>query len=240
MRAEQTNDPNCLSYWFPKLLRSGVRVPETHVVTTDVQLISILDGKIPDGHGELIRRLVEVADEIGYPCFLRTGQGSGKHEWERTCYLTDRSMIHRHVCALVEWSATVDFMGLPMNVWVVREMLSLRTAFTAFHGFPVNKERRYFIRDGHVVCHHSYWPEDSIEFYGADKPENWRQRLAKLNRELPKEVEELSALAKRVAAHFDGYWSLDFAQTVDGTWYAIDMAEGDRSFHWPGCENANR
>lgn len=29
----------------------------------------------------------------------------------------------------------------------------------------------------------------------------------------------------------EGYWSVDFAKGQDGTWYFIDMAEGDQSWH---------
>ena len=49
--------------------------------------------------------------------------------------------------------------------------------------------------------------------------------------------EELQDKAKKVGEEFDeGYWSLDFALTKDGDWYAIDMALGGASYHPPGVE----
>ncbi|KKN09499.1 hypothetical protein LCGC14_1045840, partial [marine sediment metagenome] len=39
-----------------------------------------------------------------------------------------------------------------------------------------------------------------------------------------------------VAKLFDGYWSLDWSMDHAGNWWVIDMAEGDRSYHWPDCK----
>ena len=39
-------------------------------------------------------------------------------------------------------------------------------------------------------------------------------------------------MSGKVAAHFEGYWSLDWLRH-QSRWYAIDMADGDRSWH-PG------
>ena len=33
---------------------------------------------------------------------------------------------------------------------------------------------------------------------------------------------------------FDRYWSIDFTKGTDGTWYLIDMARGELSYHYEG------
>lgn len=47
----------------------------------------------------------------------------------------------------------------------------------------------------------------------------------------------IHAIVARVSSRFDGRWSLDLAQHADGRWFAVDMAEMDRSYHWQGCPN---
>lgn len=49
-------------------------------------------------------------------------------------------------------------------------------------------------------------------------------------------IDQLTNKAEQVADEFDGYWSIDFAETTDGDWYAIDMAAGIASWHPEGCE----
>lgn len=228
-----------MSYWFPKLSGCGVLVPPTRLVTTDDNLVMLDDGKKPPNWDAFLASLRAAAEEVGgYPVFLRTGHGSGKHEWRETCFVPRATALPAHVYNIVVWSNVVDFIGLPTNVWAVRQMLPMLSTFTAFDGFPVNKERRYFIEDGKVLCHHSYWPEFAVE--GHTTEPGWQAKLAALNEETPDEVAMLTKLSEHVASAFagDGAWSLDWAQTQHGTWYAIDMAEMRRSFHWPGCPNA--
>jgi hypothetical protein len=230
-------DPNDLAHWFGRLRATGVPVPRTTIVRADGPL-GVTAGEPMPAMATLVRELDAAAAQYGYPVFLRTGHGSGKHQWKDTCFVPDRESLQHHVLSLLEWSEIVDFMGLPTETWVVREMLPLVTLFRAFGGrMPVNKERRYFIADGRVVCRHPYWPPASIQDPDC---EDWGERLMMLNRETDEEVRSLTALSERVAQAFDGAWSLDWAASIDGRWYAIDMAVASESFHWKGCPERAR
>jgi hypothetical protein len=70
--------------------------------------------------------------------------------------------------------------------------------------------------------------------------DDWEARLAAMNDESQEEIALLTALSKRVSAAFDGAWSLDWAVDTRGKWWAIDMAEAERSFHWPGCHEIGK
>lgn len=226
-------DKNDIAYWFPRLKRSGVMVPKTKIIRTNVHLTELLDGKNPEGFTQFIDQIQEAINEVGYPAFIRTGHYSGKHSWEKTCFISAvYDNIEQHIYNLVEESEIADFFGLPYQTWAVREFLNLHHFFTAFNGLPIARERRYFIRDFDVKCHHPYWPEKAIQ---SPSDEKWRSMLEILNEETPLEIEMLTREARKVARVFDGYWSVDFAFTVEGVWYAIDMAEGRASWHWPGC-----
>jgi hypothetical protein len=140
----------------------------------------------------------------------------------------------------MEFCECADMMGLPYDVWAVREFLDLETSFTAFYGdMPINKERRYFIENGKVICHHPYWPDEAFNSYydrrKKDEPTDWKNKLDILNYESPEEIEYLSKLSCRISESFEDKWSLDWAMTKSGEWYAIDMALAKRSYHWPDC-----
>jgi hypothetical protein len=228
-------DKNNIAYWFPRLKRSGVNVPRTKIINTNLNLAKLLDMETPEGFSLFIDHIQEAINEIGYPAFLRTGHYSGKHSWDETCFISDESEnLRQHIYQLIEESEIVEIFGLPYQTWAIREFLQLQYFFTAFGGLPIARERRYFIRDYEVVCHHPYWPAGAIRAPSTDK---WRTQLEIINEETPLEIEMLTREAKKVAKVFDGYWSVDFAFTVDGVWYAIDMAEGNLSWHWPGCPN---
>ena len=238
MHEMNLRDRAALSVWFPLLLRSGVEVPETRIVTTTLPIIQFAYGEPVPGIESLFADIEKAAIELGgFPCFLRTGHGSDKHCWRDTCFVPTAADIRDHVFAISEWSQLVDMMGLPVQEWVVRKLLPLRSSFTAFRGFPVNVERRYFIDEGNVVCSHCYWPKFAVE-EGRPVDPQWEAKLDAMNEQSAEEQALLTTLSEKVAAEFrgTGSWSLDLALADDGLWYAIDMAPAAVSYHWPGCQ----
>lgn len=232
--SEGQADRNSLAFWFPKIEAAGLKVPRTKIVTTNADLLDLLDGKLPLGYGDFMHALVGACEHIGWPVFLRTGHGSGKHEWSRTCYVERPEALPSHVGALVEWSALVDVLGLPTNVWAVREMIPTAPLFTCagYKGFPVTREFRFFVRDGEVEHAQPYWPADAVEQGRPDDP-NWREALAWASDLAPSVRHHLAHIAAHAGrAVGGGYWSVDLLEDRDGEWWLTDMAEGDRSFRW--------
>ena len=224
-----------LEAWYPLLVAASIPVPATEIVQAPFDLTPLLDGEEPEGWTIFVAELEAAARRIGYPVFLRTGHGSGKHEFVWTCFVPEAAALANHVAALVEWSALVDFLGLPTDVWAVREMLPVESTFTAFRGFPVSRERRYFIRDGRVIGHHPYWPPAAIE---DPSVQDWRPRLDALNTETPEEIAVLTDLSKRVGAAIPGAWSVDWLWSPGRGWICIDMAWAERSFVWADYPSA--
>ena len=234
-------DPNCISTWFPPLQRSGVPVPKTELLHTDLPLFRLAYNDPVAGFEGFERELRQAVERMGLPCILRTGHGSGKHQWEETCFLANVDHLRSHIYRLVEWTQIVDIVGLPTNVWAVRELLPTEPAFhaPAFGNMPVCRERRYFLSGGQVIAHVPYWPVEAM-MQGCTvcwnprvlKPPDWREKLQALNQETPDEVAELTRLSKQVGRHFDGDWSLDWLHTTRG-WYAIDMARAQDSWACP-------
>ena len=228
-------DKTSLLYWYPKITNLGLNLPHTITVHADRSaILEAIDGTnlLPLSFMEA---LVAQGDVLGYPLFARTDMASGKHSWKDTCYVPRADRLIRHVLNICEENEMAQIIGLDYSAIVLREFLWLETSFTAFADFPVNKERRYFVRDGEVICHHPYWPEDSIK--GHTSEPNWREKLAVLNAEDNEEIALLTDYATRVGKALGECWSVDFAKARNGKWFLIDMAQGYESFHWRGCPN---
>jgi len=233
------NERNCLSYWFPILQAAGAPVPETRILKLSDDdgwaLVEVLDGKTPEPLARVVTFIEESAAELGLPMFLRTGQGSGKHEWDCCCNVTGKLSFAQHVASLIEWSHCVDFIGLPHNVWVCRKMLAVEPLFrcTRYGGMPVVREWRYFVRDGSVLCVHPYWPADAL-VHGKPDRAMVPQDVRWLHADPPDRADTLAGIVAD-AFKADGYWSVDVLEAVGETYYVTDMADGEASFHWPAC-----
>lgn len=241
-----TEDRNCLSYWFPKVVAAGLPVPKTRILSFEGDLLQMLDGNPDAGTLEKFNQFIHGLHALarydlgGVPVFLRTGHTSGKHRWDQTCYVTDLDRLPHHVMALVEHSACADLFGLPTKVWAVRKFLQLKSAFTAFRqGMPIAREFRFFVEDGRVVCWHPYWPAGAIE-NGRPSDPDWRKMLEVMNELGERRRGVLGELIARFQGVLDGAWSVDFAEDVHDEWWLIDMAQARESWHWPDCPEAGR
>lgn len=209
---------NSQLYWWPKVWRLPIPLPKTVLVDADYEL----------KHG-----LEEAAEEIGYPLFLRTDFTSLKHSWEESALVTKPEDLPTHAGLLRMDSA---FQDLPVNAFVLRELLPLETGWiSGKRGMPVHKERRFFVRDGRIECQHPYWTEEVIKTLGG--PALPAEVLAKKVSDITSaDAEQLINNAGQVAGAIAGYWSADFARSVDGKWYLLDMAMGEDSFHLEDCQ----
>lgn len=258
-------DRNCLTYWWPKLVAANIPTPKTEIVDAGPdgqwpKMVGFMDS--PKQHpasyatateiiGDVTRGILKAADKVGgYPVFLRTGQGSGKHRWKECCDLQRPADIESHICALIEWSEMVDMMGLPYRYWCVRERLPVKpiAVLPGYGDMPLVREMRCFVEGGKILCHHAYWPRDAVRDglaknydLDVDNPQADARELeadslyAASLMDMEAEHEALR-LAKEVAKVFadDGFWSVDVLQTERGM-FITDMAIGEHSFHWEGC-----
>jgi hypothetical protein len=228
-------DLNCISYWYPRLEEAGVLVPRTEIVRTDAELLDLLDGRTPAGFEKLIEDLGWAARKVGgAPLFLRTGHTSGKHDWDRTCYVPDLGVLGWHITALVEASANADMFGLPTQVWAVRELLNTRPLFhcRAYGMFPVVREFRCFVRDGNIEHLQPYWPPRAVA-QGDPTVGDWFSALKEASQVQGLELDMFKEIVGKASpAVGGGYWSMDLLQDRAGTWWLTDMAEGDRSYRY--------
>lgn len=235
---------SCLSYWFPKIVAAGVPVPRTAIVFMSEEeqraVWEVFDGK-PMGEmaAPFFDRLSTEANEIGFPCFLRTGHTSAKHDWKRTCYVHEPEELRQHVLNIIEYGEMSSLMGLPHDVWAVRELLPTIPLDVCHHygDMPVCQEFRMFVEDGKIQCWHPYWPLEALEKGGALAPKYTYEGLARI---AILDFALMKRLAEDAGKAVGGYWSVDVLRTKRGL-FVTDMAEGDRSWHWEPCSiNAAR
>jgi len=224
---------NCITFWYPRLFRLGFPMPKTIILHTNLPLEMLTDGRVPEGIDEFINGIRFAAPKLGtYPLFLRTGYLSNKHDWKNSCFLSKETLankewILKHITNIVELSAiaTIDRM-MPIDFWAVREFIETKSYFDYFPGeMPITKERRYFVRDGMIECHHNYWDREAFE---DDIDEEKFNDLSSLSKE---DESELNKMARYVANLFSGFWSVDFLKGKNDKWYLTDMAIGESSHH---------
>lgn len=220
-----------MDYWYPLTAHLPVPQPRTiPVLTMDTnEWCDFLDS--PGSFSRSFKELTPTADELGYPLFIRTDQSSAKHTYENTCCVMNKDQLYNNIYQLIEENIVCD---LNVQTLYFRKFIKLNSTFTAFNKMPIAPERRYFVNDGKVLCHHPYWPQDAID---TPDHEDWRSRLHILNTQNQCEVETLTKYAMVISLAIPGTWSVDFAQARDGTWYFIDMADARLSWHPENCPN---
>lgn len=225
-------DKSGISYWYPRI-KNIIPTPKTVI-------IPVTNADFKD-YKPIYKLLDKIQFELNnahitYPLFLKTDIYSEKWEWANSCFVeSDRYLFTNMIHLLVKCEE--EDLG-EVKEFVIKEFLSLETAFLAFNNMPVAKERRYFIENKQVLCHHPYWEENSIEFYSDSYPSDWKQKLNDINNETGSEIAYLSELAVLFARLIDddGYYSVDFAMDIHGNWYLIDVANGHRSYHNESCK----
>ena len=229
-------DRNCLSFWFPKIREAGLPVPRTSWIDCDGcrEILNVFDGNESIELPKLAKDLRSIAETGGFstPLFLRTGQTSGKHNWDQCCFVADLDKMEDHIVRLVEWSEMAGFMGLPYDVWVIRQMLETNPAFLCedYGGFPVVREFRFFVDSDQFLYHQPYWPHDALKMGAPDNP-HWESRLPSLHALTKREFTETRELACAAGRAVGGKWSVDILSASDG-WYVTDMAEAEQSWGW--------
>lgn len=239
MSSRKTN--TSLSYWFPIIEAAGIPVPKTKLVemtdTARKMIWDAFDGKDSGSTTDpFFEEIKQAATGMGFPCFLRTDETSGKHSWKDTCFLSYVDEVPAHVMSIVEFSECADMFGLPWDTWSVREFLPTMPIGTCprYGNMPVCREFRFFVKDGQYVCHHPYWPLETLRDGGWSGSEDDFRHLCFVENEA-----ELIALAERTGDALGGSWSIDILETERG-WFVTDLAEANKSYHWKGCENKTR
>jgi hypothetical protein len=143
-----------LLYWWPRIQHLKISMPRTEILPVSRELFLKAIDPPHTAAEKYYQAIKETARKIGYPLFLRTDLASGKHDWKNGCYIKREEDLISHVFSVIEFNETADILGLDWKALVFREFIELDWKFKAFWGeMPVARQRRYFIKDGHVIIH---------------------------------------------------------------------------------------
>lgn len=225
-----------LLYWYPKIQDLKIPQPKTVIVPiSKEEKKSVDEERIPKSLTAKVQTTIQ--DNFTLPVFIRTDLASGKHEWKKSCYYDGSTELWENLSHIITFNLCADIFGLPFSAIVLREFIPMQTGFTAFYGeMPVNPERRYFINNGRIQCHHAYWIKEAIaDSYKEPSLKNWEEHCDEMNRETEDELRLLDWHSHKVAQELYGYWSIDYCKAKDGRWILIDCATGGHSWHEPSC-----
>lgn len=224
----QSDNPNSAVNWWPKIDKLPVPTPYTELVdVSQYDSIKWLDEGVDS---EVLDDISQVIDYyFGYPVFIRTDLESGKHDYNKTCFVLHEQKLERNIHQLVQKHF------LPMRphdhslaAFMIREYLNIKSKFTAFYEeLPIGVEVRHFIKDGEWEKGHYYWPKESIWHPDSD---SWEKQINEMIEESKEDLEKHQGMASLIAGAISGDWSLDFAKTEQGVWYLIDMARYEDSY----------
>jgi hypothetical protein len=223
-------------HWWPKIepLSGVIPMPVTEIVIAPATIMGMLDGEsLPEYFCKEIQR---VSEKFMRPIFIRTDYVSGKHSWDRSCYLPSGDRLLQHIYELVENSALVD---QSVQAIVFREYIEPDPGHMVvdwFDNMPLRKEVRCFIQDGRLVCWHPYWPADAVDTEYCPRPV-LREEVARINATITDaDIAILTDYCAKVGEVLPGAWSVDFMWSGKRNfWYLIDMAAAALSWH-PQCE----
>jgi hypothetical protein len=227
--------------WLPKIEALGLPTPKTIIVPYNHnEFVAVLEGEQkPEIIEPVAERVKTACQEIGYPCFIRTDLASAKHDGPDSYLAINDGIIKRILGRTVEDNEMKFWLtGEPPIAFLVRKFLKLDASFKAFGGLPIAREWRFFASGDELICAHPYWPKEAIKFRGKP-PGHWEMQLAD-HHVKPSSFKNLENMAIKAAKECGGEWSIDFAMDRIGTWWLIDMATKEDSWHWPGCKFAQK
>ncbi len=151
--------------------------------------------------------LDSVAEELGFPLFLKGAVQSVKAVGVKGCIVYDRLQLHELGKKLL--GNTARSRGRIM----VREFVELRHVNTLGNGLPIGREYRCFILCGKVIGLGYYWDgEDALSDLSNS------------------EEIKVRALALEAASRMEvPFITIDIGQKTDGEWIVIETGDGQFS-----------
>lgn len=200
-----------MAHWFPTLRDLDVPTPESQPLPLEWPED---DGGPPTWDNDLAAEIVE---NMGGEAFVRSGYKSAQlHHSGSHIQSPDPKDVHDTIAELLSQHVMMQ-MPLGESLWF-REWLDLN--FCAYARENLVPEVRVFIQNGEVVCHHP-----RLEgFGGHEDHRETAEEYIESGWSSEHRDETVGDYAERVAAAFDGCWSVDFVMDRSGDWWCTDMA----------------
>lgn len=238
---------NSMLYWYPRLKKiNNIKTPKSMFVLIDKDdeyiFRDFTDEKFEIFWTKYQNKFYDILELFQYPVFIKTDYNSYSDQWKNTCCVISENVLKKNIKNIILKNNLVDKTQLPINAFAIREIIPFYSTFIFFDGDePISKDRWYFINNGQVVCHHTYWIDryfkNMFEKYTNEKsvPHKYRMKhykrtmtlVEELNAETKEEIETLSNLSLLVGTEFKGYYAIHYAQDICGNWWIINIYNGN-------------
>ena len=240
------DNPNNISFWYPKIKDCGMLVPETHIVTVpeDIVIAFYMEGDIQANQDKIYEWvkseiMPSLPQNLRGLIFMKNGAFSNKFDFN-TCAIRANTLDIARNLIEINYASLMFETGGNTEV-AIRERILYDSAITPciYHGMPLNNEYRVFYdfdnkRALYVV---NYWDweycHDAISRDITDKIvyETYYPTLEK------RYAENCGFVMQYVEDHMycveglTGIWSIDVME-INDTYWLIDMAIGSQSAYW--------
>lgn len=237
-------NPNNLSFWFPKVKDHGIAVPETHIIPVPKNIMDAFflerkeDRELISGFVD--KEVMPVVNGLKTLPFIKNGCFSNKFEFNTCCPADkDPETIKRCVTEIQYGSLCLDTMG--NSEIVVRERIpSPPDMPTIYGGLPLNTEFRVFYDFDHKTPLYvaNYWDKGyCLEAISRHEPDRKAYMTRYPSLEADYRASALDVLirvgeAMREVEGLEGAWSVDILKDSEGKFWLIDMALAKMSAYW--------
>ena len=244
------NNPNNFSFWFPKVHKCGIPVPESKVIQLSDKIIRSLflerEGD-DDRITEFVRKKVLPAiPENWTRVFVKNGTYSGKFDFRNCCIRPTLHSLVTSIEAINQDALCLDADG--ESELVIREYLPVTRhegeeddvkVYRIYNGMPLRPEIRVFydFDHGKALYAANYWDKDYCHdaICSGDCTDALAYEAAwpTLKRFFEQNTRKaMDLLDKHLGkVKLKGIWSVDL-MWHDGQFWLIDMAVGQRSAYY--------
>jgi hypothetical protein len=240
------NNPNNISFWYPKIKDCGMLVPNTYIAEVPEE---VLNACFMEGNQQECMDIVynwvkdelmpSIPDELHGLLFIKNGAYSNKFDFDTACARFSALDIARSVIEINYASLMFETGG--NTELAIRERIMHYDSIvpTIYHGMPLQNEYRVFYdfdnkKPLYIV---NYWDwgycHDAISRNITDKLiyECYYGRIQEHFEEMKDSVMELVDRHMQHVSGLNGIWSIDIME-ANGRMWLIDMALGHRSAYW--------
>lgn len=237
-------DPNNLSFWYPKVKDCGFRTPRTTVIQLPEKAILALF-QDEENDREVIREFVissvmPVIEAFDGKPFIKNGTFSDKYDFGLCCPdKTDADSLTENIMRMGMDALCLDANGI--SEIVVRERIPApEGSRTIYGGMPLRPEFRVFydFSRGQLLYMENYWNWDYCHEAVARNEHDRKvffDHYGVIWRSYKESAMRLYMTAEdrlRNITGLEGIWSVDFLLDGNGEFWLIDMAQGHRSVYW--------
>lgn len=240
------DNPNNLSFWFPKVKDCGIRVPKTVIVPVPENIHTAFFGEDGEKGEQLIRSFVEkdimsTIENLPTLPFIKNGCFSNKFNFSLCCPEDKDIDTIIHSIKNIEYDSLCFDTAGSLEIVLRERIPSPENLPRIYGGMPLNCEFRVFYDfDEHKALYvMNYWDHDYCRDAIADRNpsdgEAFDKRWPSLDREYHLNAETVlkgvSAAMEKVSG-LKGIWSIDILRDAEGRLWLIDMAVGRQSAYW--------